>query len=214
MTVIALVNRKGGVGKTSTAIHLMEYLRRQGSDPVLIDGDAQRSSSRWADALGYPYQAIVEEDDLFDQVLTLKRQHDNVVIDAPGSLDAITLAILECADLALIPVKPSDLDVHATDETRKALKRVRRLRAGMPEAAVFISMAKDRTVLLREAQETLGQLEDVHLMKPVIFQRQCIADVPGQQATVFGLKDASAKSAAHDYESLFEESLRLCLVNV
>jgi chromosome partitioning protein len=61
--------------------------------------------------------------------------------------------------------------------------------------------------LLREAQEALSQTQGLTLLKPVIYQRQVIADAPGQSATVFNMSGDAASQAAREYEQLFEEAL-------
>ncbi|MFN8994849.1 MAG: ParA family protein, partial [Pseudomonadota bacterium] len=54
MTVISLVNQKGGCGKSTTSVHLAEYLRRANKNVVLVDADGQQSSSKWASTIATP----------------------------------------------------------------------------------------------------------------------------------------------------------------
>jgi len=61
---------------------------------------------------------------------------------------------------------------------------------------------------MREAKEALSGTQGFALLDSVIYQRQAIADAPGQAATVFTMSGEAATSAAKDYNSLFEEALR------
>ena len=90
MTIIALVNQKGGCGKSTTAVHFSFYLRRFGS-VVLIDADAQQSSSQWVQSLeedSPPTKAILDPEELFDNIEEQSRHYDYLVIDGPGSLSS------------------------------------------------------------------------------------------------------------------------------
>jgi chromosome partitioning protein len=72
---------------------------------------------------------------------------------------------------------------------------------------MFLSRASRGTVLMREAREALKETKGFTLLDSVIYQRQVIADAPGQDATVFSMPGDAASSAAKGYSSLFEEAL-------
>ncbi|MBL4770444.1 MAG: AAA family ATPase, partial [Planctomycetes bacterium] len=100
MTIYAYFNQKGGVGKTTLAVHHAAHLYRSGSHPLLLDTDRQRHSSGWLNASGLAVDTkYVSPKDLADRILRTARtqgrhvlsdeidSHGDIIIDAPGELD-------------------------------------------------------------------------------------------------------------------------------
>lgn len=205
--IVSFANQKGGTGKSTTAVHMTYWLSKRG-DVLLVDSDAQQSSSTWLSALNLPYQVISDPEDLFEALPKLAEKYSAVVVDGPGSLSEVTKAILARSDLALVPCQPSGLDLHSSTKILKFIRHAQELRGGMPLAAMFLSRAAKGTILLKEAKQLLKE-SAFPLLSTTIYQRQCLADAPGQERTVFQLSGAAAKEAAKDYESLFKESLEV-----
>ncbi len=111
---MALANSKGGVGKSTIAVHLAVWLHDRAESVALIDVDHQRSSSLWAREAepGLQVLSLDSPDDVIKQVKKLAKDYQHVVIDGPAGLDEITRAMLLVADIALIPCGPSLLDVR------------------------------------------------------------------------------------------------------
>jgi chromosome partitioning protein len=205
--IIALVNQKGGVGKTTVAVHMAYWLSKKGS-AVLVDSDVQQSSSNWLSDLDIPCSVTSDPEELLDLIPELAQQYDAVVVDGPAGQTEITKAILYGCDLALIPCKPSGLDTHSSSKIIRMLKQAQRIRGGMPKAALFLNQAVKGTVLLKESRELLSQT-GVPLLPTVIYNRQSISDAPGQGITVWLDSTSPAKGAATDFESLFREALEI-----
>ncbi|MBW4573543.1 MAG: ParA family protein [Tolypothrix carrinoi HA7290-LM1] len=205
--IVSFTNQKGGVGKSTAAVHMTYWLNQRGS-ALLVDSDAQQSSSTWLKNLNLPYQIISDPEELFETLPALAQQHSAIVIDGPGSLSEVTKAILARSDLALVPCQPSGLDLHSSSKILRFIRHAQELRGGMPKAAMFLSRATKGTVLLQESREVLKG-NPFPLLSTTIYQRQCLADAPGQEKTVFQMSGAAAKEAAKDYESLFKESLEV-----
>jgi chromosome partitioning protein len=203
--IVAFTNQKGGVGKSTAAVH-MAYWLNQRQKTLMIDADAQQSSSVWAKSLGLDCQVIQDPEDLFEMIPQIASSYPALVIDGPGSLSEVTKAILARCDLALVPCQPSGLDLHSSQKILRFIKHATELRSGYPKAALFLSRATKGTVLEREAREVL-KATGTQVMKAAIYQKQCIADAPGQGYTVFQMSGKAALEAAADYESLFVEAL-------
>lgn len=115
MSVIALSGQKGGTSKSTTAAHLCRWLMGQGHTVALADCDAQQSSSLWVGSFEPPpaVEVLTTTDEILDQVPVLAGAHDYVVVDGPAGLSELTRTILLRCDLALVPCKPTGVDVRS-----------------------------------------------------------------------------------------------------
>ena len=205
--IIGVTNQKGGTGKTTTAVTLAYWLFREcGKSVLLIDADAQKSSSRWAAYLGIPTEVMDNPHDFFDRVPGWAKTVDFVVVDGPGSLSEMTGSILNRSDLVLIPCQPTELDVSSTSDTARQVRHSQEMRGGQPEAHMFLSNGRKKSVLLRESKEALKQaFPGIHLIDTVIHNRQCIADAPGQETVIWQMRGRSAQEAIAEYKELFSQ---------
>lgn len=212
MTIIALINQKGGCGKSTTAVHFTYWLATQKKKKVLlVDADAQQSSSEWLEGmeLQIPYKVVQTPDDLLELLPELALESDLLVVDGPASLAEATRAILFRADLAIVPVQPTGVDLRSASEAVRLIKQAQSVRGGPPTAAVFLSRAVKGTKLKDEALALLSKTKEVTILKTVIHQKQAIADTSGQPATVWDLPSRPAKESAREYERLFKEILAM-----
>ena len=206
--LIGILNQKGGVGKTTTAVHLADWLQRKKKKVIVIDADSQKSSSQWLERVGMEYRVISNPEEVYEQAINLVDEFDEVIIDAPGVLGDTTKSVVLAVDLALIPVQPTQLDIDSTEETLRIVRNAQHVRKGDPKAALFLNRGEKRSILLREAQEVLRDVHGVGLLKSPIFRRTVISDAPGQGTTVFDISGNSAKIAAQEYDQLFKEAMK------
>lgn len=201
--IIAIVNQKGGAGKTTTAVHLAYWLSQRGTI-LVVDADAQQSSATWLEELNLPCKIINEPDELFERLPELAQEHDFIIVDGAASFSENTRVILTRADMALIPCKPAGLDMHSTNRVIRLIRQAKDLRGGLPKAALFLNQAKKGTVLLRESKIALSKT-GVDLLDTVIYDRSIITDSPSQGQVVWQMSGASAKLAASEYNLLFQK---------
>ena len=161
MPAVAVVNQKGGVGKTTLATNLAWALALDAS-VLLLDADPQGSARDWAHFnTDSPKQLSVlgtGRDPLVDQVRRLSGRYEWVVIDGPPGISNISADAVRVADVVLIPAKASAFDVWAATEIVEAVKARQQASQGIPKAAFVITMAKPRTRLGRQIDAALVEL--------------------------------------------------------
>ena len=120
--IIALLNQKGGVGKTTLATHIAGELAMRGQQVVLLDADPQGSALDWTQRRaqqGLPrlFSAVgLARETLHQEAPELARRADHVVIDGPPRIAALARSALLAAERVLIPVQPSPYDLWASAE--------------------------------------------------------------------------------------------------
>lgn len=199
--IIATVNQKGGVGKSTIAVHLVTWFREQNIQAALVDADVQSSSSIWAKELdpATPVYRLQSSDEILDEVKLLPEKV--IVIDGPAGLGEVTRSILLVADVALIPCGPSVLDLRAASEAIRALEQVRRIRGDLPRGAFVPNKLQKNYRLSDElllTAKTLGLA-----VTPCLGLRQAFADAAGQKSVVWRM-NRQAETAATEVFALFE----------
>lgn len=210
MAVIAFVNQKGGCAKSTTAVHLAYWLRQRRHKVLLVDADAQRSSSIWLETLEdkISYEVLQDPDKLLDRIPKLAQDYHYVVVDGPAGLSEATKAILFRTDLAIIPCQPTGVDLRSASDAIRLIRQAQAQREGTPTAAVFLSRAVKGTRLKDEAMLLLSNI-GVPVLDTVIHQRQAVADTFGQAATVWELLGKASAEAAEEFDRLFREIIEM-----
>ena len=179
VSIIAVVNLKGGVGKSTIAVNLAcELAGRQ--SVVVVDADSQATATDWARRGDLP--ARVETLPLDDESRVgpwvekvLGLQADHVVVDCPPHIGPATLAATGIADMVLIPVTPSGADLVATDSALALVHDAQAARKdGGPLCLLVPSKVDRRTAAGRELAAALERFDEP--VGPEIGQRAALVD--------------------------------------
>ncbi|MFO0943696.1 MAG: ParA family protein [Pirellulales bacterium] len=205
--IITIANSKGGVGKSTTAVHLAAWLAMQGRRVTLADCDTQQSSSEWIKE-AIPQVNTVRLDnpnEILNELPQLALETDYVVADGPGSQTETSRALLLRADLGIVPCKASMLEVRALSKATEVLRQAQDIRDGLPKAVIVLSMVGKNYRLTKDMKEAAATLK-LPMAQTAMILRQIYADAPGQGQVVWQM-GARAREAANELNTLFREIL-------
>jgi chromosome partitioning protein len=178
--IVALLNQKGGVGKTTLALHLAGVWAGKGKRVLVVDADPQASALDWSEqrgreGLAHLFGVIgLPRDMLHRELPEVARGYDHVVIDGPPRVTGIARSALLAADLVLIPATPSPFDGWASAEMLRLLDEARVYRPELV-ARLLLNRVSARTIIARETAADLADHDPPALIARV-GQRIAFAD--------------------------------------
>ena len=186
--LVTVAGFKGGVGKTTSAVHLASYFAQKDST-LLIDGDPNRSATGWSKRGELPFKVV-------DLLAAAKHssKFEHIVIDTPAQPDKDELeALVDGCDLLVLPTSPDALSIDALLQTVDLLESL-----GSDRYRILLTMVHPKPVKMAEmAREALG---DLPLFKACIrrylaYEKASLLGVP-----VYEVKgDRMARIAWSDY---------------
>lgn len=203
MRVIAVLNQKGGVGKTTIAVHLARALQLSGSDVLLVDSDPQGSARDWAAARDdQPLTVVGLDRPTLDRDIKRLGPKDFIVIDGAPQLKDMCASAIKAANLVLIPVQPSPYDIWATQELVDLVKQRIEITEGRFQAVFVVSRMIKGTRLGREVSEILAGY-GLPILKTAITQRVIFASSATDGKTA--LDEEPESIASSEIRSLTKE---------
>jgi len=178
--IVALLNQKGGVGKTTLALHLAGTWAASGRRALVIDADPQGSALDWSEqrereglprlfgVLGLPRETLHRE------LPAIGLDADFIVVDGPPRVTGIARSALLAADVVLVPATPSPLDGWASAEMLRLIDEARVFRPELA-ARMVLNRCAPRTVIARETAAALAD-NDPPVLANRIGQRIAFAD--------------------------------------
>lgn len=167
MRVIAVLNQKGGAGKTTIATHLARALQLAGRDVLLVDSDPQGSARDWAAVRDdQPVPVVGIDRPTIDRDLKNVTKKEFVVIDGAPQAADLAVSAIKAADFILIPVQPSPYDIWATSDLVDLVKQRIEVTDGKLQVAFVVSRAIKGTKI---GEEVTGALEGYGL--PILTAR-------------------------------------------
>jgi chromosome partitioning protein len=193
--LITVAGFKGGIGKTTTAVHLACYFSQLGQT-LLVDGDPNRSATGWSKrgSSNFPFKVV----DLMQAALH-SPQYENIVIDTAARPDRDELqALADGCNLLILPTSPDALAIDALLQTVDLLQELESDRY-----RILMTMVHPKPVKMAEqARNALSELPlfDTEIRRLIAYEKAALMGVP-----VYEVKDRMAKIAWGDYEQVGKE---------
>ncbi|MFJ1259023.1 ParA family partition ATPase [Cupriavidus sp. CuC1] len=203
MHVIAVLNQKGGAGKTTIATHLARALQLAGDDVLLVDSDPQGSARDWAAVReDQPVPVVGIDRPTIDRDLKSIARKDFVVIDGAPQAADLAVSAIKAASFILIPVQPSPYDIWATADLVELVKQRIEVTDGKLQAAFVVSRAIKNTKIGAEVSDALEDY-GLPILEARITQRVSYPSTAASGTTVLDTEPDG--DAAREIRALMRE---------
>jgi chromosome partitioning protein len=193
--IISITSFKGGVGKTTTALHIAEVLNRK-TTTLVLDGDPNESALAWNERgkLSFP---VIRENELTEYAENFR----HIVLDTPARPTTEELKTISTeSDLVIVPSQPDALSLDALIKLVNSLKEI-----GAQNFKVLFTLVPPLSYAGREAKEVLKDL-DIPFFKTEIYRRAVCGRAALKGITVNEMKDG--RDALKEFEAVAKEILK------
>ena len=201
--ILAFLNQKGGVGKSTLSTNAADYFHRRGARPLLIDADPQGTTNDWAtrrDDLLFPVMQLAR-DNMAREILSHAANYDHVVIDGPPRAEALSRAVIIASDLIVMPIEASGASDWASQTTIRQIREAREYKDNL--LSVFlVSRIIPNTVISRSIRDHVADY-GIPLLKATVANRVSYAEALTMGKTIF--EWAARSRAAHEFSTVMEE---------
>jgi chromosome partitioning protein len=203
MTIIAVLNQKGGAGKTTIATNLARAFQLDNKSVLLVDSDPQGSLRDWNESNEGKLIPVIglDRETLPKDLEAVKQGYDVIIIDGAPQIARLSAAAVKAADFVLIPVQPSPYDVWACADLVETIKTRQEVANGRPEAAFVISRSIKNTKLGAEVFTALNDYQ-LPILKNGTTQRVVYPTTAAEGKTVL---DSNNEAAIKEIQNLKKE---------
>ena len=207
MTIVSILNPKGGCGKTTLSTNLARALCEKEYSVMIVDTDPQGSARDWhATDENNPIPLVaLDRANNIKTLSSISNSYDYIVIDGAAKLEDMIAAAIKVSDCILIPVQPSPYDIWGASDLVEIITARQEIADGKPKAAFVVSRRIKGTKLGVEVRNAL-KAYSFPVLKAAITQRQVYPQSASVGQTVF---DKNNKVAQEEISSITEELLEL-----
>ena len=203
---IAILNQKGGSGKTTVSLHLAHALALKDFKVLLVDADPQGSARDWAAARSQegPFNVVgLDRPILHKELPQLSQGYDYTIIDGAPRVTDLTRSAILASDLVIIPIQPSPLDIWAAHEVVELITEATMYKPNL-SAAFLINRKIVNTAIARDVKDVLQDYA-IPVLEATISQRVAFAECLNIGSTV--LESAPKGTAALEIRAVVAEIL-------
>jgi len=206
VSIISVLNPKGGSGKTTISTNLARSLYERGHSVLLVDSDPQGSARDWHAANETnPIELVaLDRPNNVKTLTSMAANYDFIVVDGAAKLEDMIAACIKVSDFVLIPVQPSPYDIWAASDLVDFIKARQEVTDGIPLAGFIVSRVVEGTRLGSDIRAALDEYA-LPIFETTISQRQVYPQTASEGMTVFDADNAKAKAEA---EALADELLK------
>lgn len=194
MKIIAVINEKGGTGKSTISTNIATALHRRGGKVVLVDADPQGTARDWREGspegANLPPVIALDRPQMLSSISALDA--DYVVIDGPAKAEAMAAAIVRIANVALLVIQPSGADLWASAATVKLIRSKLDV-GGSIDAAFLVNRISGVSKLSKLVKEGSWNEYEIDQLSSTIGNRVAFAQALTDGLSVYDQADAQAK---------------------
>lgn len=169
MTTIAILNKKGGTGKSTCAVNIAHQFQKWGKKVLLVDADPQKSAIDWYSANGGEVLpvAVVDRQPIGKSIAAISSGYEFIFIDCPSGISTdeksvstindISIAVLKCADIILVPLQAGAYDEWSTVSLLEFIREIQNMRDGKPKVALIATRQIKHTNLCKNFRALLQE---------------------------------------------------------
>lgn len=210
--IVACLGMKGGSGKTTLATNIAAGLARRPHEKVLLlDTDEQASSSRWnleraekrprIETMRLPDARLLKE-----KFSELECKFTHIIVDGSPRMDHLSTVTLGIADIVLIPIQPSPMDIWATEQLADRVHKVREINPHF-QVSFVLNRFNPNTIISKSALSALETLE-IPIIKPYLKQRVAYAVAMAMGLSVIEYSDRKAAQEISELLSSIDDMER------
>jgi chromosome partitioning protein len=197
MKIIAILNEKGGTGKSTLSTNIATALHRAGKKVVLVDADPQGTSRDWREAsppdADLPPVVALDRPQMLVGSLPTLSANDFVIIDGPAKAGDMAASIVRVAHVALIVIQPSGADIWASAATVKLIRSKIDV-GGSIDAAFLVNRTSGSTKLSKQMLTGEWNEYGIDQLDSTIGNRVAFAQALTDGISVYDLADGQAKA--------------------
>lgn len=205
--IVVVGGIKGGTGKTTIATNLCQMRASAGKKVLLVDGDDQQSSYEWSLHRDHRFSGKANTTTfvtvcltgraLYTNVIKMKNDYDDIIIDVGGRDSGSQRAAICCADILLFPFKPRSIDIWTLNPVKRLVEESLSQTA---KAYSFLNQADHQGIDNKDALEVLKECEIIKTLPVIIKNRKSFANACSEGLGVNELVPTDEKACKELHE--------------